>query len=66
MLKSVLFWGGATGVAVGAGVPLLLPQAPASIQSNTILAPIGLFIINWQNWLVAIGLIAMLIGLFIL
>ena len=64
-MKSILFWTGATGVAVGAGLPLVLPYAPASLQSNTILQPIGSFIIDWQSWIALIGLVLMLIGLFL-
>jgi len=64
-MKPALFWSGATLVAVGAGVPLLLPYAPSSIQSNATLQPIGAFIIDWGNWIAVVGLVIMLIGLFI-
>lgn len=63
--KAVLFWTGAAGVAVGAGLPMILPSLPGSIQSNETLQPIGSFIINNQGWIALVGLILMLIGLFI-
>lgn len=64
-MKPILFWSGATAVAAGVGIPLLLPSAPASIQSNPVLQPIGSFIINNQNWIALLGLIVMLVGLFL-
>jgi hypothetical protein len=64
-VKTALFFGGAGLVAVGAGLPLVLPSLPGDLQSNATLQPIGSFFINWQNWIVLVGLALILASVFI-
>jgi hypothetical protein len=63
--KALMFWGGTLGVAAGAGLPVILPQAPSSIQTLSIVQPIGTFFIDYGNWIVLIGLVLMLVSLFL-
>jgi hypothetical protein len=64
-MNKIIFAIGALGVAVGAGGPLLLPSAPAAIQENQTLQPIGSFLINNGNFVVLLGLLLILLAVFV-
>ena len=64
-MKNVLFFGGiaVAGVAITTG--FVLPQAPAAVQSNPVLQPIGSFLINNQSYFVLLGLVMILVSVFV-
>jgi len=64
MIKSILFFGGASIVLLGGAGPYLLAEAPASIQSNETLQPIGSFVINNASLITIIGLLLIVLAVF--
>jgi hypothetical protein len=64
-MKQWLILGG-LGIAAVTNVTVqFLPGAPASIQSDPTLQPIGSFLINNQTILTILGLVLILVGLFL-
>jgi hypothetical protein len=63
-MNGLLFYGGLTAAVAGAGLPLILPSLPGSIQSGP-LAPVGSFLIGYQNWIVLAGILLVLLSILI-
>ena len=49
---------------LGASAGLLLPRAPSFIQTNTVLQPIGSFLINKQSQVVLVGVGLIVVAVF--
>lgn len=64
-MKNTLFFGGLAVAGVTLTVGFLLPQAPAAIQSNPVLQPIGSFLINNQSYFILLGLVMILLSVFV-
>jgi hypothetical protein len=61
-MNKALLISGVVIAGIGAGGPILLPQAPASIQSNPSLQSAGVWIIDNGNYLVLFALLLILIA----
>jgi len=65
-MRGALFIGGQIIIAAGAGLPLILPELPSSIQNrDTPWYPVGPFIIQYQNWIVLFGLLLVILSVFL-
>lgn len=64
MMRGVVFYTGMSIAVLGAGLPLVLPSLPSSLQSGP-LGPVGSFFINNQNWIVLFGLLLALVSIFL-
>ena len=64
MNRGILIAGVAVA-AIGAGAPILLPQAPASIQSNPSIQSAGIWLIDNGNYLVLFAVLLILVAAFV-
>lgn len=64
-MAGILLITGIVLVLFGAGAGLWLPSAPSSIQTNTLLKPIGSYLINNGGKVVLAGLALIVLALFV-
>jgi hypothetical protein len=64
-MKEALFFGGLAIAGVSTVAGELLPLAPSAIQTNSILQPVGTWIINNQTILTLIGLVLIFLSIIV-